>query len=123
MSTDQTLRTALMSSSKFDACQGLRVDDAWDRSDLVDDDLTEDIEILGLDFRDQVVLSDAGRTHETSPRRIPPDTRPPHPSRRPRCEGEPSGSEFDHRVSRRHFLAIRAWPRRLPLPPGALRWT
>src|SRR3989454_12580649 len=56
MSTDQTLRTALMSSSKFDACQGLRVDDAWDRSDLVDDDLTEDIEILGLDFRDQVVL-------------------------------------------------------------------
>src|SRR5947209_13995084 len=60
MSTDQTLRTALMSSSKFDACQGLRVDDAWDRSDLVDDDLTEDIEILGLDFRDQVVLSEQG---------------------------------------------------------------
>src|SRR5213594_70306 len=45
---------------KIDACQGLRVDDAWDRSDLVDDDLTEDIEILGLDFRDQVVLSEQG---------------------------------------------------------------
>src|SRR2546426_12436262 len=60
MSTDQTLRTALMSSSKFDACQGLRVDDARNGSDLGDDDLTEDVEILGLDFRDQVVLPEQG---------------------------------------------------------------
>src|SRR5213594_1724040 len=60
MSTDQTLRTALMSSSKFDACQGLRVDDAWDRSDLVDNDLTEDVEVFGLDLRDQVVFSEQG---------------------------------------------------------------
>src|SRR5437867_12036830 len=58
MSTDQTLRTALMSSSKFDACQGLRVDDARDRSDLVADDLTEAVEILGLALRDQAGLSE-----------------------------------------------------------------
>src|SRR2546428_737137 len=39
---------------------GLRVDDPRDGSDLVDDDLTEDVEILGLDFRDQVVLTEQG---------------------------------------------------------------
>src|SRR2546427_6013710 len=40
--------------------QRLRVDDPGDRPDLVDDDLPEDVEVVGLDLRDEVVLPEQG---------------------------------------------------------------
>src|SRR3990170_4440893 len=47
-------------ASELDAREGLRIDDARDGPDLVDDDLAEDVEVLRLDFRDQVVFSKEG---------------------------------------------------------------
>src|SRR3989442_11093829 len=49
--------TALL---ELDARQRFRVDDAGDRPDLVDDDLAEDVEVVRLDLRDQVVLPEQG---------------------------------------------------------------
>src|SRR5712692_11341441 len=42
--------------SELDPGQGLRVDDSRDRTDLVDDDLTEDIEIFRFDLGDEIIL-------------------------------------------------------------------
>src|ERR1700704_5746820 len=42
--------------SELDPRQGLRVDDSRDRPDLVNDDLTEDIEIFRFDFGDEIIL-------------------------------------------------------------------
>src|SRR2546428_12722833 len=47
--------TALL---ELDARQRLRVDDPGDGPDLVDDDLPEDVEVVRLDLRDQVVLAE-----------------------------------------------------------------
>src|SRR6184192_213940 len=47
---------AMCSPSELDPGQSLGVDDPRDRTDLVDDDLTKDIEIFRLDFRDEIVL-------------------------------------------------------------------
>ena len=45
-------------SSELDSRESLRVDDARNRPNLVDDDLAQDVEVLGLDFRNQVVLAE-----------------------------------------------------------------
>src|SRR3989304_1864 len=47
-------------TSELDSGEGLRVDDAGDRPNLVHDHLPEDVEVLGLDLRDEVVLAEEG---------------------------------------------------------------
>src|SRR5580658_1364524 len=56
IATADPTRSNIAYLSELDASQRLRVDDARDRADLVDDQLAERVEVLGLDLRDQVVL-------------------------------------------------------------------
>src|SRR3989304_1658828 len=51
---------AMENPSELDARQRFRVDDAGDGPDLVHDVLTEEVKILRLDLRDQVVLAEKG---------------------------------------------------------------
>src|SRR3989337_781638 len=52
------LKPAMIIHSEFDPGESLRVDHARDRPYLVHDDLAEDVEILRLDLRDEVVLAE-----------------------------------------------------------------
>src|SRR3990170_343292 len=53
-----TLNTIELLLLELDPSQRLRVDDPGDRPDLVDDDLAEHVEVVGLDLRDQIILAE-----------------------------------------------------------------
>src|SRR5580658_5831671 len=58
MATAEPSSPIIAHPSEFDAREGLRVDHTGDGANLVDDQLAERVEVLGLHLGDQVVLAE-----------------------------------------------------------------